>query len=172
MLAACIAERSKRMRLPLELPAAGDRKVLAAMLTVFGITILREVAPSVSARILVVDAEAALAELICETLDAEGHRTVAVHDAIEALHCLSEESFDLVVSDAALPGLSGDTLAREVARVRPGLRRRILLTTGDPLSREPEATARRVDAELLRKPFELDELRRVVRTRLRRSVEP
>jgi DNA-binding response OmpR family regulator len=95
-----------------------------------------------------------------------------VHDAIEALHCLSDEPFDLVVSDAALPGLSGDTLAREVARVRPGLRRRILLTTGDPLSREPEATARRVDAELLRKPFELDELRRVVRTRLRRSVEP
>jgi AcrR family transcriptional regulator len=43
MLAACISERSKRMRLPLELPAAGDRKVLAAMLTVFGITILREV---------------------------------------------------------------------------------------------------------------------------------
>jgi two-component system NtrC family sensor kinase len=129
-------------------------------------------APSVSARILVVDAEAALAALICETLDAEGHRTVAVHDAIDALHCLSDEPFDLVVSDAALPGLSGDTLAREVARVRPGLRRRILLTTGDPLSREPEATARRVDAELLRKPFELDELRRVVRTRLRRSVEP
>jgi DNA-binding response OmpR family regulator len=45
------------------------------------------------------------------------------------------------------------------------------LTTGDWVSREPEAVAKRVDAGLLRKPFELDELRRVVRTRLRRDLE-
>jgi two-component system, NtrC family, sensor kinase len=127
--------------------------------------------PRVSARILVVDAEAALAELICETLAAEGHRTVASHDADDAVRRLADESFDLVVSDAELPGLSGDRLAREVARIRPALSRAILLTTGDPVSREPEAVARRVNADLLRKPFELDELRRMVRTRLNRNAE-
>jgi CheY-like chemotaxis protein len=124
-------------------------------------------APMVSARILVVDAEAALAALICETLAAEGHCAVAVHDASELLDRLTAEPFDLLVSDAALPGLSGDRLAREVARVRPQLLDRILLTTGDWVSREPEAVARRLRAGLLRKPFELEELRRVVRTRLR-----
>jgi signal transduction histidine kinase len=124
-------------------------------------------APRVSARILVVDAEAALAALICETLAAEGHRAVAVHDAGELLDRLTAEPFDLLVSDAALPGLSGDRLAREVAKVRPHLLDRILLTTGDWVSREPEAVARRLRAGLLRKPFELEELRRVVRTRLR-----
>jgi CheY-like chemotaxis protein len=128
-------------------------------------------APRVSARILVVDAEAALAALICETLAADGHHAVAAHDASELLDRLSGESFDLLVSDAGLPGLSGDRLGREVARVRPNLRDRILLTTGDWVSREPEAVARRLGAVLLRKPFELEELRRVVRTCLRGTAE-
>jgi CheY-like chemotaxis protein len=128
--------------------------------------------PRISAAILVVDAEAALASLICEALTAEGHRAVAAHDADEALDRLAGEPFDLLVSDAALPGLSGDRLARELQRIRPDLLRRILLTTGDWVSREPEAVARRLNAGLLRKPFELDELRRVVRTRLRGELEP
>jgi PAS domain S-box-containing protein len=128
-------------------------------------------APRVSARILVVDAEAALAALICETLAAEGHHAIAVHDASELVNRLTDEPFDLIVSDAALPGLSGDRLAREVARVRPAMLERILLTTGDWVSREPEAVARRLGAGLLRKPFEIEELRRVVRTRLRGTTE-
>jgi two-component system NtrC family sensor kinase len=127
--------------------------------------------PRVSARILVLDTEAALAALICETLCAEGHQAVAAHDATEALDRLMGQPFDLLVSDAALPGLSGDRLAREVGRVRPRLLDRILLTTGDWVSREPEAVARRLGAGLLRKPFELDELRRVVRKRLRDTAE-
>lgn len=128
-------------------------------------------APRVSARILVLDTEAALAALICETLCAEGHRAVAAHDAAEALDRLTGEPFDLLVSDVALPGLSGDRLAREIGRLSPSLLDRILLTTGDWVSREPDAVARRLGAGLLRKPFELDELRRVVRTRLRGVVE-
>jgi two-component system NtrC family sensor kinase len=128
-------------------------------------------APRVSARILVLDSETALAALICETLNAEGHETVAAIDAEEALGRLAGEPFDLLVSDAALPGLSGDRLAREVGRLRPQLLDRILLTTGDWVSREPEAVARRLGAGLLRKPFELDELRRVVRKRLHASPE-
>ncbi len=126
----------------------------------------------VSARILVVDPEIALAELICEALAASGHEPVAVHDARAALDRLSGEPFDLVVSDASLPGLPGERLVSEIERVRPGLRQRILLTTADAVSREPEAVARKLDAGLLRKPFERDELREVVATRLRRGVEP
>jgi hypothetical protein len=67
--------------------------------------------------------------------------------------------------------MSGDRLAKEVARVRPDLLERILLTTGDWVSREPEAVARRLGTGLLRKPFELDELRRVVRSRLAAGAE-
>jgi AcrR family transcriptional regulator len=43
MLAACIDERTKRMRLPLEIPATMDRKAVATTLTAFGTAILRGV---------------------------------------------------------------------------------------------------------------------------------
>jgi AcrR family transcriptional regulator len=50
MLTACITERARRMRLPLDLPASRDRQALAKTLTTFGKTILREVCdPSVLA---------------------------------------------------------------------------------------------------------------------------
>jgi CheY-like chemotaxis protein len=127
--------------------------------------------PTVSARILVVDAEAALASLICEALAAEGHVTVAASDPGEVLERLAGAEFDLLVSDAELPGLPGERLAAEVQRIRPAAAQRILLTTGNWDSREPEAVARRLGAGLLRKPFELDELRRIVRTRLQPPAE-
>jgi DNA-binding response OmpR family regulator len=128
-------------------------------------------APGVSARILVLDAEAALAALICDALAEEGHDAIAAHDASDALRHLSETHFDLLVSDAELPGLPGERLASEAARLRPEIRQRILLTTGDGDSRAPEVMARQLGAGLLRKPFELDELRRIVRTRLRADAE-
>ena len=125
----------------------------------------------VSAKILVLDAEEALAALICEALTAEGHVAVASHEAADALARLSGEPFDLVVSDAALPGLPGERLWREVGQRQPELRNRIVLTSSDWVTREPESVARQLGTELLRKPFELDELRRLVRTRLSRAPE-
>src|SRR5260221_3937405 len=84
MLAACIAERTKRMRLPLELPAAGDRKVLAAMLNVFGITILREVCdPKVLAVYRLAIAESDRSPEIARMLDKAGRE--ANHAALVEL---------------------------------------------------------------------------------------
>ena len=151
----------------IELPAGP-----AAVRTPVAPTEVSTDAPHVSARILVVDAEAALATLICDALAADGHHATPASDADQALERMLAEPFDLLVSDATVPGLSGDRLERELARVSPDRVPRILLTTGDWVSREPEAAARRLNAGVLRKPFELDELRRVVRHRLRDDVEP
>jgi AcrR family transcriptional regulator len=50
MLVACISSRASRMRTPLDLPEAGDRESLLAVLTAFGARILREVChPNVTA---------------------------------------------------------------------------------------------------------------------------
>ena len=121
---------------------------------------------TVSARILVADPEVALAELICEALAGDGHEAVAAKDADDALARLAGEPFDLVISDALLPGLPAERLSGAIVRHRPELRDRVLLTTGDWVGGEPEALAKRFGAELLRKPFEIDELRWAVRRQL------
>jgi CheY-like chemotaxis protein len=119
--------------------------------------------PARAARILVVDDEEPLARLICEALSEEGHRTEAVFDGPSALARATEGTFDLIISDLRMPGMDGDQFGRELERVAPALARRLLLTTGDTLSDLPPALSAR---DLLRKPFDLDELRRVVRARL------
>jgi AcrR family transcriptional regulator len=73
MLAACIAERTKRMRLPLESPAIMDRKAIATTLTAFGTAILRGVCdPSTLAVFRLAIAESL--PKIAHTLDAAGRQ--------------------------------------------------------------------------------------------------
>jgi AcrR family transcriptional regulator len=73
MLAACIAERTQRMRLPLESPASMDRKAVAATLTAFGTAILRGVCdPSTLAVFRLAIAESV--PEIAHALDAAGRK--------------------------------------------------------------------------------------------------
>lgn len=123
--------------------------------------------PRRSARVLVVDDEPAVALLICETLGQDGHRPVAVHHAEEVLRRLREEAWDLVVCDLKMPGLGAEHLYGVVASEFPNLARRFVLTTGDTVTLEPEALAKRAGAPLLHKPFPLEALREAVRDRLR-----
>ena len=125
-------------------------------------------------RILVVDDEEAVVRMICETLAGDGHVAEPVRDGNEALDRLRREEFDLVVADLRMPGMGGASLCEEMERMRPGIASRILLTTGDTMSREPEALARSRGIAILMKPFDLDELRRAVRSRLRaaRGIAP
>ena len=59
ILAACIGERAKRMRMPADLPAPADRDTLARTLTAFGSNLLREISdPTVVAVFRLAIAEA------------------------------------------------------------------------------------------------------------------
>jgi AcrR family transcriptional regulator len=76
MLAECIAERTRRMRLPLELPAPTDRAALAATLAAFGTAILRGVSdPSVLAVYRLAIAESKRSPQVARALDKAGRET-------------------------------------------------------------------------------------------------
>lgn len=73
LLTACITERSKQMRLPLELPAPSDRKSLGATLTAFGAALLRGVCDAnVLAVYRLAIAESELSPEIARVLDGSG----------------------------------------------------------------------------------------------------
>lgn len=130
-----------------------------------------ETGPSAPARILVVDDEQALAEMIRDALEHDGHAVVTACEATAVLARLETGEFDLVVSDLKMPGLGAERLWQELRKRHPGLERHLLLTTGDTVSREPESFAERVGADLVHKPFAPDEIRRRVRSSLDRRVD-
>jgi len=134
--------------------------------------VARETLDGPAGKILVVDDEEALARLVAEALDEDGHSTVPVLGRAEALERLEREHFDLVICDLKMPGPAVERLRDEMERLRPGMGRRLLLITGDTLSAEPEDLARREGFPLLHKPFDLEDLRRAVRGQLGRGRGP
>ena len=115
-------------------------------------------------RILVVDDEAAIAEVLADSFERDGHTVAVAADGAVALELLEREPFDLVVSDTKMPVLDGERFYGEVARRFPALRRRVIFVTGDALSREKRQFLEGTGAPFLNKPFDLEELRRLVQS--------
>jgi two-component system phosphate regulon response regulator PhoB len=69
-----------------------------------------------SPHILVVEDDAAIAEVVCYNLAAEGFRAAIATTGEEAELQVSEDRFDLIVLDWMLPGLSGIEFCRRLRR--------------------------------------------------------
>jgi CheY-like chemotaxis protein len=74
-------------------------------------------APPVAQRILVVDNEESVRDLLTEVLTEDGHRVVMAASASEALDKFQPGAFDLVLADLTLPGMDGLELSRHLRRV-------------------------------------------------------
>jgi signal transduction histidine kinase/CheY-like chemotaxis protein len=97
-------------------------------------------------KVLFVDDDEELCLLGSDMVSASGHECVTAVSAEEALAILEKESFDLIVADVGLPGLSGLAF-REIVRKRwVDLRDRVVLVTGLSM-RAPDGV------RLLQKPF-------------------
>jgi CheY-like chemotaxis protein/two-component sensor histidine kinase len=108
--------------------------------------------PSSSARVLVVENDDAVRELIATTLELHGARVTAVATAREAR--ATREPFDLALVDLGLDDAHGDALLAEL-RMASRVRRGILVTGASVL---PDAPATARPDGWLRKPFDLDDL--------------
>ena len=69
-----------------------------------------------SPKILIIEDDAAIAELVRYNLAAEGYRVAVAVSGEEAEVMVDEDRFDLVVLDWMLPGLSGIELCRRLRR--------------------------------------------------------
>jgi DNA-binding NtrC family response regulator len=114
-------------------------------------------------RVLVVDDEQEIAELIADHLRRDGLAVEVATSGRLALARLESESFDVIVSDLRMPDLDGPALIQALQRQRPELARRVLLITGDALGAELHEVVREAKLRVLEKPLDLAALRGEVR---------
>ena len=79
--------------------------------------------PSVPVRILYVDDEEALVDLMQRLLKRRGYRVTGFTEPGKALDAVKADAdaFDVVLTDQSMPGMTGIALARELRRLRPEL---------------------------------------------------
>jgi len=118
-------------------------------------------------KILVIDDEPVIQELMLEILDEAGYESTGAPTAELALDLLVDPDIDLVVSDVVMPGLSGLELLEEVRTLRPALPV-VLVTGAGTYSTLSEALARGADG-LVIKPFSHGEFLTAIAAALERS---
>jgi DNA-binding response OmpR family regulator len=116
-------------------------------------------------RILIVEDEARLASFLEKGLRASGFATTVVGDGLSAGALASDEEFDLMILDLALPGKDGLEVLRELRRDGARMPVIVLTARSDPHDRVTGLESGADD--YLAKPFHFEELVARVRARLR-----
>lgn len=92
-------------------------------------------------RILVVDDQEIICELIAEYLKGDGHHAVTAVESSEALSLFSREGFDLVITDHSMPGMNGLQLAAAIKELVPDTKVILLTGFGDEMMGRGEQPA-------------------------------
>jgi CheY-like chemotaxis protein len=120
-------------------------------------------------RILVVDDEERVRELLRDILESEGYCVALARGGREALKLLSESDYDAVFTDLGMQGMSGWELARAVRERDEQIALAVITGWGDTVSPE-EQSAAKADW-VVPKPFTIDRITDLVREISHRKSE-
>lgn len=118
-------------------------------------------------RILIVEDEVNIVEMMREALTVAGHVVDAAQDGVTASSMLRTERYDLIITDLKMPNMSGRELYDVVRDINPRLARRIIFSTGDSVSADTQAFFKETGNPCLTKPFDLRDLYQMVNSALR-----
>jgi len=121
-------------------------------------------------RILLVDDESTIASMEKQVLERLGYQVVSRTSSIEALEAFraNPDKFDMVITDMAMPNMSGDKLASELVKIRPDIP--ILLCTGFSEKISEEKAAAMGIKNFLMKPIVMRDLAKKIREVLDNKV--
>jgi len=114
------------------------------------------------ARILVIDDERAVRDLISDALNIEGHEVFTAENGKEGLDLIGQYRFDLVFCDLRMPEMDGQALYEEVQRDHPQVLKRIVFVTAQAHSSDYGPFLRETGIPVIEKPFTLSQLRQAV----------
>lgn len=119
-------------------------------------------------RILVVDDEESIQNLLIGVLEMDGHYVSTASNGREALDRVAQEPFDLIITDVKMPVMSGPDLYQNLSDAGNPLARRVIFITGDTVAPDTRRFLQSVDNAVLAKPFRLRDVRESVRATLAR----
>jgi DNA-binding response OmpR family regulator len=129
-----------------------------------------EFRPEAGSRVLVVEDDAPLAQLLRQQLEAKSHDVSLVHDGEAARQVIEGGRFDLIILDLNLPKLDGISLLRQIRPSQPRLPVLVLTARSRVEDRALSLDAGADDCMI--KPFSFIELHARVRALLRRNNGP
>ncbi len=110
-------------------------------------------------RVLVIDDDAMVRQFVCDALEMLDYEVLEAEDGCAGVAAFDRSAPDVVVVDFAMPGMTGDEVARQIHLRAHNVP--IIFITGYSDTRAIEAVAG-PDAKVLRKPFAVDDLRLAV----------
>jgi CheY-like chemotaxis protein len=114
------------------------------------------------AKILIVDDEICIAELLSEMLLILGYEPHSCTHPQVALDRLETEEFDLVLSDFRMPGMNGQQFYKAATERRPELSSKIVFLTGDTGNHETSVFLKNVGNATLAKPFQFGNVAQMI----------
>jgi len=109
---------------------------------------------------MIVDDEDLLLEVVSQHMLNMGHQVACFTDPAQALESFFQERYDFVITDRAMPGMTGDQLAKQLREFRPEVPI-VLLTGFADIIHQTGEEVEHID-EVLGKPVSQKVLREVV----------
>src|SRR5271170_7742708 len=111
--------------------------------------------------ILVVDDKKVIGDFFNLTMGYYGHHITVVHDLPHTLEAIKHHTFDIAFMDMVMAGDDGVEVLKEVKAITPGLA--VVMMSGYSLDEKRRQATLLGAVDCLKKPFEVEDIRRVVR---------
>ncbi len=112
------------------------------------------------ARVLVVDDEPVIVELLTDFLASQGYEVVGTHGATDAFTMMEVSPPDVVLLDIAMPLVDGVTVLRRMRALHPGMP--VIMVTANTDEEVARDALRRGAFDYVVKPFDFAYLARAV----------
>ncbi len=114
--------------------------------------------PGTTAKVLVVDDEFGVRELINKILTNKGHEVTQAASSYAALEQFEGNNFDVVLIDVRMPGMSGKELYEIIVEKKPDIEERIIFISGDTSDKITQNFLKEKQQKFITKPFDEAEL--------------
>ncbi len=111
-------------------------------------------------RILVVDDDENVREVLADLLLLEGHEVFLADDGEKAIHLFQEKKPDLIITDLGMPGISGWEVSRQAKAMQPEIK--VIVISGWGATLEKDQLERNYVDQVLPKPFHLDQVKNTI----------